>query len=955
MKKITFLLFLTVLISGRGFAAEPSSDPILRLETGMHTYRINSIGVDSANRYLVTSSPDKTVRIWLLSTGRLLETLHPPIGSGSEGSIFTTAISPDGSTIACGGITGYEWEKTCSIYIFDRETGRLFKRIKGLPGGVMHLTYSRDGRFLAATLGINGIRVFSTSDYSLVAEDSKYKDQVLFAVFDSAGRLATTSLDGYIRLYSAEIFSLLEKRKGRDGGKPYHISFSPTESRMAVGYLDSPNVDVLSGENLSYQYSPDTTGATDNGSFYVVNWSSDGSKLYAGGIFRNKIQKTGVKIRIWQHAGRGSYSDVIVGKNTISQILPLVNGGVVYGTCDPAFGILDTSDKCALFKESVIADFRENYEGFLVSYDGGTVQFGYEYSGKSPASFSVTDRQLNILPANSSLFSPRTSAPGITITDWKDTDNPKLNGKVLKLLQGEKSTSISVSPDNSSVLLGTQLNLILFDRNGSEKWKVFYSYTWGVNISGDGKLAVVAYSDGTIRWHRMSDGKELLAFFPHNDKKRWVLWTPSGYYDASAGAEELIGWHVNNGSDREADFFPVSRFRESRYRPDIIDRILSTLDETEAVRLADTESGRKREQKSISTMFPPVVTIVSPPDFSEVSAAEVTIRYSLRSPSIEPVTGIRALVDGRPVSVERGIKKVAVESDVHELHITIPERDCEITVIAENRFTASVPATVRLKWTGRVQCDEFVIKPKLYVLSVGVSKYDDSNLALGFAAKDAIDFATAMESQKDGLYRDVTVALLTDGKATKDNILDGLDWIQRETTSKDVAMVFLAGHGLNDTGGIYYFLPVNTNLESLKRTGLPFSDIRNTVSSLAGKTLFFVDTCHSGNVMGTRRGVADINGVVNELASAENGAVVFASSTGRQYSLEDASWDNGAFTKALVEGVNGRADYSGKGRITINMLDLYLSERVKELTGGKQTPTTTKPQTIQDFPIAVQR
>ena len=30
-----------------------------------------------------------------------------------------------------------------------------------------------------------------------------------------------------------------------------------------------------------------------------------------------------------------------------------------------------------------------------------------------------------------------------------------------------------------------------------------------------------------------------------------------------------------------------------------------------------------------------------------------------------------------------------------------------------------------------------------------------------------------------------------------------------------------------------------------------------------------------------RRGVADINAVVNELASAENGAVVFASSTGK--------------------------------------------------------------------------
>jgi hypothetical protein len=37
------------------------------------------------------------------------------------------------------------------------------------------------------------------------------------------------------------------------------------------------------------------------------------------------------------------------------------------------------------------------------------------------------------------------------------------------------------------------------------------------------------------------------------------------------------------------------------------------------------------------------------------------------------------------------------------------------------------------------------------------------------------------------------------------------------------------------------------------------------------------------------------------------------------------------------------------------MLDLYISERVKELSGDKQTPTTAKPNTVPDFPIAVKR
>jgi uncharacterized caspase-like protein len=107
--------------------------------------------------------------------------------------------------------------------------------------------------------------------------------------------------------------------------------------------------------------------------------------------------------------------------------------------------------------------------------------------------------------------------------------------------------------------------------------------------------------------------------------------------------------------------------------------------------------------------------------------------------------------------------------------------------------------------------------------------------------------------------------------------------------------------------------------------------------------------------MGARAVATDITGVMNELASAENGAVVFASSTGRQYSFENPAWGNGAFTKAAVEGINGRADYVGKGKITINMLDLYISERVKELTKGKQTPATPKPHTIPDFPSVLKK
>jgi uncharacterized caspase-like protein len=243
------------------------------------------------------------------------------------------------------------------------------------------------------------------------------------------------------------------------------------------------------------------------------------------------------------------------------------------------------------------------------------------------------------------------------------------------------------------------------------------------------------------------------------------------------------------------------------------------------------------------------------------------------------------------------------------------------------------------------------------VLAVGVSTYQDADLRLDLAAKDALDFGSAWNEQKGRLYSGVEVRTLTDAGATKGNILDGLEWLQRQATAKDIAVLFFAGHGINDPTGTFYFLPVDADMEKLKRTGISQSDITSTVAGIAGKVLVFMDACHSGNLMGKlkRRGVVVVSAMVNELASAENGAVVFSSATGRQYSLENREWGNGAFTKGVVEGIRGKADYTATGRITLNMLDLYVSERVKELTEGKQTPTTVKPPNVPDFPLALVR
>lgn len=633
-------------------------------------------------------------------------------------------------------------------------------------------------------------------------------------------------------------------------------------------------------------------------------------------------------------------------ENTITSIRPMADGKIVYGAADPTFGVLRADGTRLLIMEKPIADFRNQAQELLISPAGTDVSFGYEQLKKGQARFQMLSRELLLDSKDQKLTSALTKSKKIKIEDWQNSAVLKLNKQSLPLQ--ELSRSLAISPDERSFVIGLDHSICRLDASAAAIWCLPRPTAWALNISANGKLVVAAYADGTIRWHRLSDGKELLAFFPHADKKRWVLWTPSGYYDASPGGEDLIGWSVNNGKDIEADFYPASKFRSVYYRPDIVSMVLETLDEEQAIASANAASNRTKQEVKIENLRPPVLVITHPAYGEEVTSNAVTLKYMVKTPANDPISGIKVLLDGRPVASERGMKVMSGVSS--EIQVTIPQHDCDVSLIAENSAGTSEPATIRLKWAGKTS-EEFVVKPRLHVLAIGVSQYQDKELTLGLPAKDASDFAAAMKLQGGSLYREVVTKVLTDQTATKNDILDGLEWIQKETTSKDIAMIFLAGHGVNDQTGIFHFLPVDANTEKIKRTCLPFSDIVNTVSSIAGKVIVFADACHSGNIMGTRRGAADINAVVNELSSAENGAVTFTSSTGKQFSLEDKAWGNGAFTKALIEGLSGKADYKGTGRITVKMLDLYVSERVKELTKGQQSPTTVIPPNVPDFPV----
>lgn len=544
---------------------------IIRPNLTMHSARIHRIDIDAQGHFAVTASDDKTVHVWQLPDLKLERVLRPPIGEGNEGKLFAVAISPDGQQVAMGGWGTGEQD---SIYLFDRATGKLLTRLAGLPNVINHLAFSADGQYLAVALfGGYGIRVYqrTPTNLQLIAQDDDYGADSYWIEFDCTGRLVSSCFDGYLRLYDAQ-FKLLQKQNITGGKEPFSARFSPDGQQIAVGFNDSTAVMVVSGRDLSLVDKVDTT-EIDKGDLANVAWSADGQELYAGGRYSSQGQTFLIH---WQQSGKGKRQRIPVDvSSTIVDLRSLPDNCLLVSSTTPSLVLFDKQGQYLTHQSTELADFRGMGERFRIASDGLQIGFAYELWGQSPAEFSLHDFTLRDT-LTETFKAPCTQHESLQIQNWRNDTNPALNGEVLFLDVGEISRSLAIASDAQHFLLGTEWYLRYFDAQGEQIWvKPTLSTTCSVNLTDNG-LAVAAFADGTIRWYRLSDGEELLAFLPHPDKKRWVIWTPEGYYAASVGGESLIGWHVNKGADQEADFFEIGQFKEKYYRPDVIKQILLT-------------------------------------------------------------------------------------------------------------------------------------------------------------------------------------------------------------------------------------------------------------------------------------------------------------------------------------------------------------------------------------------
>ncbi|MFA6144230.1 MAG: caspase family protein [Sulfurimonas sp.] len=967
------LLCLTAFLTITAFA----SDPILKIDSGGHQGRINDIIITKSGD-IISASDDKTIRVWDSRTGVEKRKILGQIGGGSEGMIYAIALSADEKVLAVGGYLNengnYEYG---TIRLYDTQSGKLLQLLTSHTNVVSDLAFDRDGNLYSAS-GDTSVKVWSKNSGGCALSQTltEHSNQVYAIKPLKNGRFVSAGFDKKIVLYEGQkavrsythtqmlnYIAVSDRTIATCGAGneilifdtnlnllktitsptvPTGLAFSPDGSRLVAGTGANPYKIILYDVNQDFKELVSFEG--HNNLTIAVAFLDNDTVVSGGGADEEIIlwsANNGQPIRkmvgngkqIWRVGTEGNRLGFGNSWNKVSQN--------ERGAIEKVFDLASMSLQSKIPNQ----DFHVIDSRGLSHSAGG--EHGYQ------------DALLN-LPNGKTILRDATTGLEHNTYGWDSTREFILSGgmnghlkaydkegKPIANFIGHTGEVWNIAVDGETMVSGgTDQVVCLWDlsslRNQSARAyneefisRIMRKY----NITRESVLEQAKKMNNQNIYLIPSILPKLSLFVGTDDE--WVMWSPSGYYASSPKGDRYIGWHINQGSDKEALFFPVGKFKSRYYNPELITLIAGGLTEERAL----AKLGEKAQTISISESLPPYITFAQYP---EVDTQNGDVNLKVRVVSREEILEYKYLFDGRPLENVRAIKP-KLDNDIVSLSVTVPKKSGTLSIVARNRFGYSDPVEFKINYLGNAG---EMLKPNLYILSIGVANYQDKSIALEYSAKDANDFANVFKKQQGKLYRDVVIKTMTDSDANKNAILDGLEWIQKQTTAKDIAMVFIAGHGVNDENGNFYYLPFDYEESKLKRTGVPFSEFKTTLSSIAGKVILFADACHSGNIMGKRRAI-DTNGLIAELNDAENGVVVFTSSTGKQYSLEDKAWNNGAFTKALVEGINGQADFLKSGKITVDSLSFYVSERVKALTNGKQTPTGSKPNTIVDFPIGL--
>jgi WD40 repeat protein len=962
-----------------------SEPPTLVTDTVGHSSKVKSLVYSEDGRNIVSVGYDKTIRVWSATTGELERTLRGEIGAGPAGRYYAGALSGGDKYLAVAGwlgnsnhagassayqirvhdfasgtvtrlLSGHSdvvlalafephGQRLCSagadgkVLLFNAETGQQLGAFFGHSGRVLSVAWSPDRNYIVTGGADRNVMVFNVSSRSEVARFSGHEDGVTGVGFTADGRqIVSASADRSVRLWDApsgkQVRTLARLASGVGS-----LTLSPKRDRAIVTSTEAPFESVV----LSL---PDGKLVTKNKSHDNVvlasaispsgNWvATMGGSTYALSIWDPKSGAESVR-----GGGHGA---------------PVWNVGI--SDDGRAFGLSHE------FTASTSGDAQLNGPlAHRLAFSDDKRELVFSEAGDVAG--------LRRAIAQSGLMSLKLP--------------PNRNGSLLEVWEAGKRrvsidrTSTSGYSHLSYTLVPTENLVISGGENGAlgaysassgAQVRDFVGHTGdvlAVAVSGDGKRLVSGSADQTLRVWDVPSGR-LLVTLLHARNGEWVTFTPAGYFGSSLFGDGYLGWHINRGDDKAAGFLSATSLERRLRYPSVVAKYLENGGQLEpAVKLANAERPAGDAEipiyrfETLPQFSPPHVFHLNPGLRAEARSDRIEVIAEAFSPTDEPVSGLEIFVNGRPIDrrwfAKVGAPKLTLDGRFGKIRaiVPLPERLNRISVVPSNAFAAGPAALVDVARTSGPGELEKMFEPGLYVLSIGVSEYENLRYSPNdLAQADAKAIEARFKAKKARGYSRYSGRVLTGNQATADNIRKAFAWLRAEASQRDTSVVFLAGHATRDEKGMYYFLPFDAGRTNQSDKGLPFSELETLMRDLPGRVVLLADTCHAGAISPSDASLRpyDLSRVLTSGSSLSEGVVLLTAASGYELSYEDPSKGHGAFTAAVLEALDGKADRDGDSLLLASELAAYVRLRVPATTLSRQHPTIHVPYSLFDFAL----
>ncbi|HLL76809.1 MAG TPA: caspase family protein [Pyrinomonadaceae bacterium] len=526
-----------------------------------------------------------------------------------------------------------------------------------------------------------------------------------------------------------------------------------------------------------------------------------------------------------------------------------------------------------------------------------------------------------------------------------------------------------------------------------------------------GKLLATAAAGPSAKLWQAETGRELASLVAP-DEREWIVFTPVGHYDGTAGGMRAVNF-VQSGQRVQID-----SFFEQLYTPKLLAQVvLSARGPEGAVSpppgtsnkalLLGTLSAPRRAGVDLTgaVKLPPLVKIALPSaaaaptlrrsapvapaqpqpgargvgdDLAKAEAATVTVEAwdqgggvdeirlyhngklvvedkIVDAPMPEPPPGVGGRVAGAPAPMQAITKSYRVA--------LAPGENVFRAVALNADRTESQPAEAKVEQPGgRATAD-------LYLVAVGLNEYKNPRYNLNFGRADATAIADEIGRRGKGIFRKIDKQLILDSQATRQSIEAALGRVASAAQPGDAFVFYYAGHGVMSEGAQgeqaeFHLAPHDVtqlfgNDEMLAERGVSARLLREWCRRIAAqKQLIVLDACQAGGAVETfaaLRGVPEEKAILQLARSV--GIIILAATGTEQVAAEFTKLGHGAFTYALLEGLSGKADGGSQpdGKITVKELEAFLNDMVPELTrqyrGTPQFPNSYS--RGQDFPLGV--